>query len=147
MERSQIPAIIHRGKHKTRVVTRARRLLLTSQGEGKDGIAVQLGLGRRTVQRTREHDRAGGLNRARYDAPRPGQPPKLDDNAEAHRVAMACSDAPEGRDHWTRELLQERMMADKTVHTLSTVALWTHLKKRGIKPWREQHVVHSRLDA
>jgi transposase len=112
-ERSQIQAIIHRGKHNTRVVTRARILLLTSQGEGKDGIAVQLGIGRSTVQRTRDHYRAGGLNRALYDAPRPGQPPKLDDNAEAHLVAMACSDAPEGRDHWTLELLQERMIQTK----------------------------------
>jgi len=110
-------------------------------------MAVQLGLGRSTVQRTREHDRAGGLNRALDDAPRPGQPPKLDDNAEAHLVAIACSDAPEGRDHWTLELLQERMIADKKVKTISTVAIWKHLKKRGIKPWREKNVVHSRLDA
>ena len=146
-ELSQIQAIIHRGKHNTRVVTRARILLLTSQGEGKDGIAVQLGIGRSTVQRTRDHYRAGGLNRALYDAPRPGQPPKLDDNAEAHLVAIAFSDAPEGRDHWTLELLQERMIADKKVKTISTVAIWKHLKKRGIKPWREKNVVHSRLDA
>jgi transposase len=146
-ELSQIQAIIQRGKHHTRVVTRARILLLTSQGEGKDGIAVQLGIGRSTVQRTRDHYRAGGLNRALYDAPRPGQPPKLDDNAEAHLVAIACSDAPEGRDHWTLELLQERMIADKKVKTISTVAIWKHLKKRGIKPWREKNVVHSRLDA
>ena len=146
-ERSQIQALIHRGKPHTRVVTRARIRLLTRQGEGKDGMAVQLGLGRSTVQRTREHDRAGGLNRALDDAPRPGQPPKLDDNAEAHLVAIACSDAPEGRDHWTLELLQERMIADKKVQTISTVAIWKHLKKRGIKPWREKNVVHSRLDA
>ena len=144
---SQLQAIIHRGQHTTRVVTRARRLLLTSQGEGKDGIAVPLGIGRSPVQRTRDHDRAGGLNRALYDAPRPGPPPKLDDNAEAPRVAMACSDAPEGREHWTLELLQERMLADKTVKTRSTVALWKQLKKRGLKPWRENNVVHSRLDA
>ena len=57
------------------------------------------------MQRTRDHDRAGGLNRALYEAPRPGQPPKLADNAAAHRVAMACVDAPEGRDPWTLELL------------------------------------------
>jgi hypothetical protein len=79
------------------LVTRARILLLTSKGEGKDRIAVGLDIGRSTVPRTRDHDRAGGLNRALDEAPRTGQPPKLDEKAAAHLVAMACSDPPEGR--------------------------------------------------
>ena len=146
-ERSQIQALIHRGKHHTRVVPRARILLLTSTGEGKDGIAAGLGIGRSTVQRTRDHYRAGGLNRALYDAARPGQPPKLDDNAEAPLVAMACSDPPQGSDHWTLELLRQRMIQDGKGTDSSTVALWKRLKKRGIKPWREKNVVHSHADA
>ncbi len=27
---------------------------------------------------------------------------KLDDRGEAHLIALACSDAPDGRDHWPR---------------------------------------------
>jgi transposase len=146
-ELAHIQAITHRGKHNTRVVTRARILLLTSTGEGKDAIAALPGVGRSTVQRTRDQYRAGGLNRALYEAPRPGQPPQLDDHAEAHRVAVACSDPPPGSDHWTLALLQERMMQDGKVQDISTVALWNRLKKRGIKPWREKNVVHSRPDA
>jgi len=138
---SRLQAIIHRGKHNTRVVTRARILLLTRKGEGKDGIATGLGIGRSTVQRIRDHYRTGGLERALYDAPRTGQPPKLDEKAEAHLVALACSDPPEGRDHWTLELLQKQMIGDGKVRHISTVALWKRLKKRGIKPWREKNVV------
>jgi transposase len=141
---AHIQGIIHKGKHNTRTITRARILLLTSKGEGKDAIAAELGIGRSTVQRTRDHYREGRLPRALYDAPRPGQPPKLDDKAEAHLVAIACSDPPKGRDHWTLELLQERMIQDGKVKNISTVALWKRLKKRGIKPWREKNVVHSR---
>lgn len=99
------------------------------------------------MQRTRDHDRADGLTRALYDAARPGQPPKLDDNAEAHLVAIACSDPPQGSDHWTLELLRQRMIQDGKVTDISTVALWKRLKKRGIKPWREKNVVHSHADA
>jgi transposase len=142
-KQEELQAIIRRGRHQARVITRARMLLLSHNGDGKDAIACHLEIGRSTVQRVRDRDREGGLERALYDAPRPGQAPKLDDNAEAHLVAIACSDSPEGRDHWTLELLQERMIADKKVDTISTVAIWKHLKKRGIKPWREKNVVHS----
>jgi transposase len=132
--------IVRRGRHQARVITRARILLLSHNGEGKDAMARHLEIGRSTVPRVRDRYREGGLERALYDAPRPGRAPKLDDHAEAHLVAMACSDSPEGRDHWTLELLQERMMADNKVDTISTVAIWKHLKKRGIKPWRENNV-------
>ena len=54
--------------------------------------------------------RAGGMDHALYDAPRTGQPPKISDTAEAHLVATACSSPPAGRDHWTLELLQKRMI-------------------------------------
>lgn len=138
-----IQGIIHKGQHRTRTITRARILLLTWNGEGKDAIAAELGIGRSTVQRRRDHDREGRLPRALYDAPRPGQPPKLDDKAEAHLVAIACSDPPKGREHWTLELLQNQMMRDKQVTTISTVCIWNRLTKRGIKPWREKNVVHS----
>jgi len=146
-KQAQLHAIIRRGTHNARVVTRARILLLSFKGKGKDAIASQLGVGRSTVQRTRDHYRDGGLDRALHDAPRSGQPPKLDEKAEAHLVALACSDAPEGRNHWTLELLQERMIQDGKAASISTVALWKRLQKRGIKPWREKNVVHSQGDA
>jgi putative transposase len=142
-EHSQVHAIIKKGKRNARVITRARILLLSHRGGGKDAIAETLGIGRSTVQRVRDHYREGGLDRALYDAPRPGQPPKLDDAAEAHLVALACSDPPEGSDHWTLELLQERMIKDEKVKTISTVALWKRLTARKIKPWREKNVVRA----
>lgn len=142
-EQAHLHAIIKRGKHNTRVITRARVLLLSHKCGGKDAIAETLGTDRSTVQRVRDHYREGGLERALYDAPRPGQPPKLDEKAEAHLVALACSDPPEGTDHWTLELLQERMIQDKKVKEISTVALWKRLTNRGIKPWREKNVVHT----
>jgi transposase len=142
-ELAQIRSIIRRGKHSARVITRARILLLSHRGMSKDAMAAELEINRSTVQDVRNRYREGRLGRSLYDAPRPGRPPKLDDATEAYLVAIACCEPPEGTQHWTLELLQERMMADKKVKTISTVAIWKHLCQRGLKPWREKHVVHS----
>ena len=143
----QVHTIIRRGKHNARVITRARILLLSHKGGGKDAIACTLDIGRSTVQRIRDRYRDAGLKSALYELPRSGQPPKLDEKAEAHLVAIACSCPPDGRDRWTLELLQERMIQDNRVEHISTVALWKRLKRRGIKPWREKNVVYSRAYA
>ncbi len=146
-EEEQLHTIIGRGRNSARVITRARILILTHTGEGKDTIAEHLQIGRSTVQRVRDRYREGGIDRALYDAPRPGQRSKLDTKTEAHLIAIACTNPPEGRDHWTLQLLQERMITDKKVDTISTVAIWKHLTKRGIKPWLEKNVVPSDPDA
>lgn len=143
-EHAQVQRIIRRGKNNARVITRARILLLTHQGEGKDAVASHLGVGRSTVQRIRDRYRKGGLDRALYDAPRRGQPPKITDAGEAHLIALATSIPPHGEERWTLELLRKRMIKDgKVPKEISTVALWKRLTERGIKPWREKNVGHS----
>ena len=132
---TQLENIIRRGKHNARVITRARILLLVHKGKSKDAIAGELNIGRSTVQRTRVHYSEDGINRALYDAPRSGQPKKLDDAAEAHLVALACSDPPKGRYRWTLVLLQKRMVTDKKVKSISDVCILRYMKERKIKPW------------
>lgn len=144
-ELEHIQSIIRRGKHSTRVITRARILLLSHKSEGKDAIASRLAIGRSTVQRIRDQYRDGKLPRALYDAPRPGQPPKITDMAEAHLVALATSSPPAGEERWTLELLKEQMIKDgKAPKEITIVALWKRLDQRHIKPWREKNVVHPR---
>jgi transposase len=142
-ERVLLQRLVHTGMHNAHEITRARVLLESHAGKAKNAIAALLSIDRSTVQRIRDRYTAGGIDRALYDAPRLGRPPKLDDKAEAHLVALACSDAPEGCDHWTLELLQKHMIKDKKVESISTVALWHRLNDRGIKPWREKNVVRS----
>lgn len=145
-ETERLRTILCRGKENARVLTRARILLLSHQGKAKDTIARDLFTGRSTVQRIRDRYGDGGLDLALYDLPRPGQPPKLDEVGEAHLVALACTSAPEGRDHWTLELLRERMVKDRQVESISTVAIWKRLDARGIKPWREKNVVRAEVN-
>ena len=134
---------IKKGLHNARCITRAKILLRSHAGETDVYIANQEGCTRTMSRDVRIRYNKYGLNVALYDRPRSGQPPKLDAKAEAYLIATACSDSPEGSDHWTLALLQEKMIADKKVESISTVALWHRLKKHDIKPWREKNVVYS----
>lgn len=142
-ERIQLQNITRKGKHGARVIKRARILLKSDTGHNDSHIAKEVEVSTRTVQRVRERYDEYGLERALYDAPRPGQPAILDDKSEARLIAIACSDPPKGYIRWTLELLRERLVQDNVVNHISTVAIWNHLAHRGIKPWREKNVGYS----
>lgn len=142
-QKHHLQSITKKGKNNARVITRARVLLKSAKGWKDADIAEYAGITVRTIENIRARYAKDGIDRALYDAPRSGQPPKLDEKAEAHLVAVACSDPPRGQDHWTLELLKKQMIYDGKVDDISTVTLWERLKKRGIKPWREKNVVHS----
>ncbi len=50
----------------------------------------------RTVERIKERYNEGGIKRALYDAPRPGQKQKYTSKDKAEIIAIVCSDAPKG---------------------------------------------------
>ena len=142
-ELNELRLLVRRGKEKTRVVNRARILLKFVQGKNDKAIAQDVFVSTKTVGRVRARYIEGGLSRALYDLPRSGQPPIITEKVEAYLVAIACSKPPKGRARWTLELLAGKLLKDKKVHRISSVAILKHLKKRGIKPWREKNVVYS----
>lgn len=141
-ERRQLHDIIHKGMHKARTIARARILFLSDHGIGKDACAERLAVGRSTVQRIRDRYREGGITHALEEDKRPGQPRKLDRKAESYLIATACTQPPEGADHWTLELLAEKMIKDKKVKRISSVAIMHYLHRNDTKPWREKNVVY-----
>jgi transposase len=147
-QKKQLNAIISKGKHKARDIKRAQVLLKSNQGMKDENIVAVVGLSLRTVGRVRQRftEKGGGLGRAVYDLPRTGQPAKLDDAKEAKLVAIACSDAPEGRERWTLSLLRDKLVGDKVVLKISLDTIHRQLTKRGIKPWREKNVVRAGTD-
>jgi transposase len=143
----RLQSIIGKGKHKAQVINRARILQYSHKGISKDTIAQALDINRSTVQRTRDNYRDDGLERALYDAPRSGQPRKLDDKTEAYLVALTCSDPPKGRERWTLKLLQQKMIEDKKVNRISDVCILSYLNNHSLKPWREKNVVRAEAHA
>ena len=54
---------------------------------------------------------------------------KLDKRAEAHLVAIACSDPPEGHTHWTLKLLADKMVELDFVDSVARETVRQTLKK------------------
>ncbi len=63
------------------------------------------------------------------DLPRKGSKPMLDGKQESLLIALACSDAPEGRAEWTMQLLADRLVELKVVDSISDETVRRTLKK------------------
>lgn len=137
----EVHQIIKKGISHARVITRARILLAVHEGEKDEEICQIFGVVRSTVHDTRKHYHEGGLQRALYDLPRTGQPRKLSVKQEAKIVAIACTKAPKGYDHWTMDLLTEE--ARSLGMGIGRTALWKVLLRSDTKPWRKKNVVYS----
>jgi len=61
-----------------------------------------------TVWNIRKRFAEEGLEATLRERPRPGARPKLNGQEEASLIALACSEPPEGREHWTTHLLANR---------------------------------------
>ena len=134
-ERQILRAMLSRGKAAARKLMHARILLKADAGEGgpnwRDAaIAEGLEVGRATVERVRkrfvEESFEAALDRRK---PRRHYRRTLDGDGEAHLVALACSQAPQGRSRWTLQLLADRMVALEYVERLSCQTVRRTLKK------------------
>jgi len=133
-ERRDLSAITRRGNHPARTISRARALLLTDRRLADAEVATALGVHARTIQRLRRRACEVGVRAALEDRPRPGGTPKLDGPQEAMLVALACSDPPTGRSHWTMQLLAERLVELEVVESISDETVRRTLKKTSSSP-------------
>jgi hypothetical protein len=112
-ERHGLEQMVRSGKTPARTLTRARVLLQADCGGGRIGwtdeqIVGALDVGRATVERIRQRFVEESFETALYSR-RPGRRyrRKLDGEAEAHLVALACTKPPAGRARWDAvELLE-----------------------------------------
>jgi transposase len=115
-ERGELDRMISAGKAAARKLAHARILLKADEGEGGPGwsderIAEALDVGLSTVWRVRRRFVEEGIEAA--IVPQPSTrvyARKLDGAGEARLVKLACSRPPEGRKHWTLQLLADRMV-------------------------------------
>ena len=136
--RQQLLNLVRAGTRSVRVVRRALILLKSDEGLTDEEIVEHVGCGERTVRSVRKRFCVEGFERAVYDAPRAGRPPEFTPRQRQQVIALACSDAPEGRVRWTLELLAEYAVKRGFVSSLSksVVALW--LQAHDLKPWRKK---------
>ena len=128
-ERERLLELTSKGQLSARKMKRAQILLKADEGWKDKGIMAALNTSRGTVERTRKRFVEGGLDRALNEDPRPGQRAKLDEKAEAHLIALACSEAPDGHDHWPLRLLADKLVELGLVESLSHETVRKVLKK------------------
>ena len=120
---------VRAGKSPARVTTRARILPKTDEGWPAPGVAQALDVSEGTVFRIKRRFAEDGLDGAIQDRSQAHRYRKLDDRGEAHLIALACSPAPEGHEHWNLHLLADRMVELGVVESLSHETVRLHLKK------------------
>ena len=118
-----------KGTVKARKFKRAMILLKANEGLSDPQIMEAVEVSRPTVERIRKRYVEGGLGKALNEDPRPGQRRKLDGRGEAFLIATACSDAPEGHNHWTLRLLADRIVELGVVESISYETVRRTLKK------------------
>jgi homeodomain-containing protein len=134
-ERVQLRQMTGAGKAAARKLTHARILLKADASPGgpdwkDEQISQGLEVGTATIERVRkqfvEDGLAAALERRKPDRE---YERRLDGVGEAHLVAMACGQPPEGRERWTMQLLAEGMVALGYVDSVSRETVRRTLKK------------------
>jgi len=134
-----LEGVIKHGTHNARVITRARILLLSHERKTNTQIVKALECALRMICNVRRrYQESPSILEAINDAPRPGQPKKITARHEAFVVATACTDAPEGHNHWTLPELKRVLLSKyKKIRSVSDERIRQILLASDLKPWRE----------
>jgi transposase len=130
-ERESLHKLISSGSAPARKLNRARILLKADKDKLSDRqIAQMLETSIATVQRARERFYEGGLQAA-LERSKPDRLYRrsLEGRAEAHLIALACSEAPRGRDRWSLRLLADKAVELGIVEKISHETVRKTLKK------------------
>ena len=152
-QRESLIRLISIGKDSARKLTRARILLKADESEGAAAYADKqireaLEVSLSTIERTRKTFALEGLTVSALTPKKRSwvSRQKFDGEKEAHLIALACSDPPEGHARWTlRLLVSEEMVELQHFSSISHECIRQVLKKtncvpgassRGVSPQR-----------
>ena len=138
-ERDELEALTKRGKINARRFIRARALLLCDAGPHGPAWTVAdtadaLGVTSRTIEHLKKRFVEEGLDAALERKPREKPPREVtfDGAFEARLIALACSDAPEGRRRWTVRLLADKVVELNIAPSVSHMTVQRVLKKMNL---------------
>jgi len=138
-ERKELEAISTKGKRAARTVLYARALLLLDAGEfGPKWSVAQVAQAIGTTSRSLEHLKKRFIEKGlpaaieRKYRETPPREIKFGGEFEAHLLALACSDPPEGRERWTMRLLAEKIVEMKIAPSVSPMTVCNTLKKMNL---------------
>lgn len=134
-ERQELQELTQKGKAAARKISHARILLKADIHQEKGGwnddkISQALDVSRSTIERVRQRFVEEGLEQALNPRPKNSSKlKKIDGEAEAHLIALACSETPTGYNRWTLRLLAQQMVVLEYVESISHESVRQVLKK------------------
>lgn len=137
-ERSQLKELISSGEASARQIRRAYILLKSDSSAGGpswgyQAICEAYEVSAPTVYHVRKKYTEGGLKRAILrKPPERVYERRLDGEGEAHLIALACSEPPDGYERWSLRLLQERLIRLEIVEHISHETIRQTLKKTSL---------------
>jgi transposase len=137
-ERKQLEGITSKGKAPGYRINHARILLKADINQSKGGlrdreISEALDISVSTIERVRQRFVEESLEVAlSRRTPLKKRPRLLDGEKEAHLIAIACAQAPEGRVAWTLRLLADKMVELGHVEGISHETVRQALKKTNL---------------
>lgn len=134
VERADLLAFVHRGTTSARILTRAHILLQADAGWRDAEIMAAFPVSRETVSRVRARLLAGGVQAVLTDKRQAHRRRALTDPPATHLLALACTAAPQGHDHWTLRLLAGKAVELGFIARISPETIRALLKKTRLSP-------------
>jgi len=134
--------MLNKGKYAAQKRKRAFALLHVHKGWTDRQISDASGMTVNAIQLLRQRFVEHGFEATLAGLPKQARPRIIDGNAEAHLVALACSEKPAGHKRWTLRILAEKLVALGCVEEVSHETIRQVLKKRN-QTLAAAGVVHS----
>lgn len=138
VERNELTQFVNVGKGQAARLKRARILLMADEAQNGGGwkdaeIAKALSAHVRTVERVRQRCVEIGIEAAiNHAKPKRNRSRVLDGTAEAMLSQIACTEAPDGHQRWTIQMLRDKLIEREVVESVGWETVRTTLKKMNL---------------
>ena len=137
-DKAELIDIVTKGKSPARTILRANILLASDRRSERYMTVSEISKAYHTTPTTVQAVRTSycekgleaTINRKKRETP--PVPAKVTGEVEAHVIALACGEPPEGYSRWTLRLLADKTVELGYIETISHVTIWTILKKMNL---------------
>ena len=137
-DKAELIEIVTKGKSPARTILRSNILLASDRRSERYMTVSEISKAYHTTPTTVQNVRASycgkGLEATIHRKKRetPPVPAKVTGEVEAHVVALACGEPPEGYSRWTLRLLADKTVELGYIESISHVTISTILKKMNL---------------
>ncbi len=139
--RRRVVLLLGGGLQSVRTTLCTLALRQMDQGESTPAVGANLALSAKIVWQIDKRYPASGVERAFFDASRPGEAPAIEQQRQQGVIAVVCPSPPEGRARWTARLLTEEATMRKLDPRLGRESIRILLESHDLMPWRGKNVV------